>query len=175
MAETLRSVGLDVGTTSTQMILSELRVENKSSGFSVPEMEISDRKILYKSDVHFTPLKDESHVDGERLRKLVEREYHLAGIRPEAVDTGAIIITGETSRKENAREVLQALSDFAGDFVVATAGPDFESVLAAKGAGAVAYSQRTGKTVLHMDIGGGTSNLALIRDGKIEKTGCLNV
>ena len=175
MAETLRSVGLDVGTTSTQMILSELRVENKSSGFSVPEMEISDRKILYKSDVHFTPLKDESHVDGERLRKLVEREYHLAGIRPEAVDTGAIIITGETSRKENAREVLQALSDFAGDFVVATAGPDLESVLAAKGAGAVAYSQRTGKTVLHMDIGGGTSNLALIRDGKIEKTGCLNV
>ena len=63
MAETLRSVGLDVGTTSTQMILSELRVENRSSGFSVPELEIADRKILYKSDIHFTPLKDESHVD----------------------------------------------------------------------------------------------------------------
>ena len=82
---------------------------------------------------------------------------------------------GETSRKENARAVLDALSDFAGEFVVATAGPDLESVLAAKGAGAVDYSQRTGKTVLHMDIGGGTSNLALIRDGKIERTGCLNV
>ena len=91
------------------------------------------------------------------------------------MDTGAIIITGETSRKENARAVLDALSDFAGEFVVATAGPDLESVLAAKGAGAVDYSQRTGKTVLHMDIGGGTSNLALIRDGKIERTGCLNV
>ena len=175
MAEILRSVGLDVGTTSTQMILSELTVENRASGFSVPEMEIAQRKILYKSDVHFTPLKEESLVDGEGLRRLVEREYHLAGIRPEAVDTGAIIITGETSRKENAREVLSALSDFAGEFVVATAGPDLESVLAAKGAGAVDYSCRTGKTVLHMDIGGGTSNLALIRDGKIEKTGCLNV
>ena len=175
MAEILRSVGLDVGTTSTQMILSELTVENRASGFSVPEMEIADRKILYKSDVHFTPLKGESLVDGDGLRRLVEREYHMAGIRPEAVDTGAIIITGETSRKENAREVLSALSDFAGDFVVATAGPDLESVLAAKGAGAVDYSRRTGKTVLHMDIGGGTSNLALIRDGKIEKTGCLNV
>ena len=175
MAEILRSVGLDVGTTSTQMILSELTVENRASGFSVPEMEIAERKILYKSDVHFTPLKEESLVDGESLRRLVEREYHLAGIRPEAVDTGAIIITGETSRKENAREVLSALSDFAGEFVVATAGPDLESVLAAKGAGAVEYSRRTGKTVLHMDIGGGTSNLALIRDGKIEKTGCLNV
>ena len=175
MAEVLRSVGLDVGTTSTQMILSELTVENRASGFSVPEMEIAQRKILYKSNVHFTPLKGESLVDGEGLRRLVEKEYQLAGIRPEAVDTGAIIITGETSRKENAREVLSALSDFAGEFVVATAGPDLESVLAAKGAGAVEYSRRTGKTVLHMDIGGGTSNLALIRDGKIEKTGCLNV
>ena len=91
------------------------------------------------------------------------------------VDTGAIIITGETSRKENARAVLNALSDYAGEFVVATAGPDLESILAARGAGAVAYSERTGKRVLHMDIGGGTSNLALIEDGKITATGCLNV
>jgi len=91
------------------------------------------------------------------------------------VDTGAIIITGETSRKENAKAVLSALSDYAGDFVVATAGPDLESVLAAKGAGADTFSAETGKTVLHMDIGGGTSNLALIRDGKVVETGCMNV
>ena len=175
MSDILRSVGLDVGTTSTQMIFSELTVENKASGFAVPEMEIARRDIRYRSPVYFTPLLDESHVDAEALRELVAEEYRKAGIRRESVDTGAIIITGETSRKENARAVLDALSDFAGEFVVATAGPDLESVLAAKGAGAVDYSQRTGKTVLHMDIGGGTSNLALIRDGKIERTGCLNV
>lgn len=175
MSETLRSVGLDVGTTSTQMILSELTVENRASGFAVPEMEISRRKVLYQSPVHFTPLLDESHVDAPALRQIVAEEYRKAGIRRENVDTGAIIITGETSRKENARAVLDALSEFAGEFVVAAAGPDLESVLAAKGAGAVEYSAQTGKTVLHMDIGGGTSNLALIRDGKIERTGCLNV
>ena len=175
MSDILRSVGLDVGTTSTQMIFSELTVENKASGFAVPEMEIARRDIRYRSPVYFTPLLDESHVDAGALRELVAEEYRKAGIRRESVDTGAIIITGETSRKENARAALDALSDFAGEFVVATAGPDLESVLAAKGAGAVDYSQRTGKTVLHMDIGGGTSNLALIRDGKIERTGCLNV
>ena len=175
MSDILRSVGLDVGTTSTQMIFSELTVENKASGFAVPEMEIARRDIRYRSPVYFTPLLDESHVDAGALRELVAEEYRKTGIRRESVDTGAIIITGETSRKENARAVLDALSDFAGEFVVATAGPDLESVLAAKGAGAVDYSQRTGKTVLHMDIGGGTSNLALIRDGKIERTGCLNV
>ena len=175
MAETLLSVGLDVGTTSTQMIASRLTVENQASGFTVPELQITGREILYESPVHFTPLLDESRIDGDGVRKIVEKEYALAGIRPEQVDTGAVIITGETSRKENAGAVLQALSEFAGRFVVATAGPDLESRLSARGAGAVDYSLQTGKTVLHMDIGGGTSNLSLIREGEIVDTGCLNV
>ncbi len=175
MSERLRSLGLDVGTTSTQLILSELTIENRASGFSVPEMEIGERKILYCSPVYFTPLRQETKVDGPKIRELLLEEYRKAGITRQDVDTGAIIITGETSRKENAREVLDALSDFAGDFVVATAGPDLESVLAAKGAGAVELSLETGRPVLHMDIGGGTSNLCLIREGKVERTGCLNV
>ena len=175
MSEKLLSVGLDVGTTSSQMILSELVVENRAGSFAVPEMEIGQRKILYKSPIHFTPLIRGELVDADRLREIVDGEYRAAGIAKAQVDTGAIIITGETSRKENARSVLKSLSGFAGDFVVATAGPDLESVLAAKGAGAAEYSEKTGKTVLHMDIGGGTSNLALIQDGEIVRTGCLNV
>jgi len=100
VAEILRSVGLDVGTTSTQMILSELTVENRASGFAVPELEITDRKILYQSDIHFTPLKQDALVDGEKLRQLVEREYRAAGIRRSAVDTGAIIITGRPAGRK---------------------------------------------------------------------------
>lgn len=175
MSESLLSVGLDVGTTSTQMVFSRLRIENKAGSFAVPEMQIEGREILYKSPVHFTPLLEGELVDADALRKIVDREYAAAGITKEEVDTGAIIITGETSRKENARAVLESLSGYAGDFVVATAGPDLESILAAKGAGATEYSERTGKTVLHMDIGGGTSNLAWIEDGKIVATSCLNV
>ena len=175
MSEKLISLGLDVGTTSTQMVLSELTIENRAGSFAVPEMEIQERKILYKSPVYFTPLVRGELVDGEKIREIVDKEYEKAGISKTEVDTGAIIITGETSRKENARSVLEALSQYAGDFVVATAGPDLESVLAAKGAGAVEYSARTGKAVLHMDIGGGTSNLALIENGKITATTCLNV
>ena len=174
MAELL-SVGLDVGTTSTQMVVSRLSVENRAGAFAVPEMDIAGREILYQSPVHFTPLLGIDRVDGAALREIVAAEYARAGIRREDVDTGAIIITGETSRKENARAVVEALSDFAGDFVVATAGPDLESVLAAKGAGAVTFSEKTGKTVLHFDIGGGTANLALVEDGVITATACLNV
>ena len=175
MAERLLSVGLDVGTTSTQMVFSELTVENRAGAFTVPEMEISQRRILYKSPVHFTPLLSGDLVDAGALRRIVDGEYAKAGFEKKDVDTGAIIITGETSRKENARAVLHELSGYAGDFVVATAGPDLESILAARGAGAVRYSEETGRTVLHMDIGGGTSNLARIEDGKITATGCLNV
>lgn len=175
MSEQLLSVGLDIGTTSTQMVVSELTVENRASGFAVPEMEITQRKIRYRSLVYFTPLVEGKLVDGEKLRRIVAEEYRKAGITRGEVDTGAVIVTGETSRKENARTVMESLSEYAGDFVVATAGPDLESVLAARGAGAVDWSRDTGKTVLHIDIGGGTSNLALIRDGCIVKTGCLNV
>ena len=171
----LLSVGLDVGTTTTQLIVSKLTVENRASSFAVPEMEICDRQILYRSPVHFTPLIGESLVDGEGVRAILEQEYNAAGITKEQVDTGAVIITGETSRKENANAVLHALSDYAGDFVVATAGPELESILAAKGAGADTLSTETDKPVLHMDIGGGTSNLALLEGGKVTATGCLNV
>ena len=175
MSEHLTSVGLDVGTTTTQLILSRLTVENRASGFAVPKMEITGRQILYKSPVHFTPLIENELVDGAAIARIVAQEYKNAGISRDDVDTGAVIITGETSRKENAKAVLQELSGFAGDFVVATAGPDLESVLAAKGSGATAWSAQTGKRVLHMDIGGGTCNMALIEDGQITATGCLNV
>lgn len=172
MAELL-SLGLDVGTTTTQLVLSELTVENRAGAFSVPELDITARRVRYKSPVYFTPMLDENRVDAQALRLLVEKEYEAAGVSRQQVDTGAIIITGETSRKENARQVLRSLSDFAGEFVVATAGPHLESLLAARGAGSMELSRD--RPLLHMDIGGGTSNLALLEDGKTVRTGCLNV
>ena len=41
MNKKLVSVGLDVGTTTTQLVVSYLQIENKSSLFAVPEMQIS--------------------------------------------------------------------------------------------------------------------------------------
>lgn len=175
MAEQLLSVGIDVGTTTSQLIFSRLTIANSASSFSVPKLEIADREILFESDISFTPLLNACTIDASGLREIVAAAYKKAGIHPEQVETGAVIITGETARKENARTVLQALAEFAGDFVVATAGPELESILAAKGAGADRYAAETGKTVLHMDIGGGTSNLALYDENGLVDAGCLNV
>lgn len=171
----LLSVGIDLGTSTTQVILSKLRLENSAGAFAVPKVEIVDKEVVYRSPVYFTPLISDTRLDGAKIREIVEKEYKAAGVRPEMLQTGAVIITGETARKENAREVLDALAGLAGDFVVATAGPDLESVLAARGAGVDKLSEQERCVLLHYDIGGGTSNLALCDKGKILSTGCLDV
>ena len=86
MSEKLLSVGLDVGTTSTQLVVSELAVENRAGSFAVPEMEIAARNIRYKSPIHFTPLMDQDRVDGEKIREIVDEEYERAGITKADVD-----------------------------------------------------------------------------------------
>lgn len=173
--ETLLSVGLDIGTTTTQLVFSRLTVKNAASDFSVPDYSIAETEILYRSAIHFTPLLSETQLDASALRELVAGEYARSGFAREQIQTGAVIITGETARKENAGEVLSALSGFAGDFVVATAGPALESILAGKGSGAQKLSREGKCAVCNLDIGGGTTNCALFFCGKLLGTGCLNI
>ena len=113
--------------------------------------------------------------DIDFLSKIIEGYDNLGILSTLNPQTGAVIITGETARKENAEEVLRSLAGFAGDFVVATAGPDLESVLAGAGAGAEEYARTHGCRLLHADIGGGTANFVLYEDGEAAKTSCLNV
>lgn len=171
----LLSVGIDIGTTTTQLVLSRLTVRNENGAFSVPSFAITEKEVIYRSAIHFTPLLSADRIDTKGVRDIVAGEYAAAGICPGDIQTGAVIITGETARKENARAVLEALSGFAGDFVVATAGPALESALAGKGAGAQHYSETHQCAVLNLDIGGGTTNLALFENGVLRDTGCLNV
>lgn len=173
--EQLLSVGIDIGTSTTQLVISRLTLENRAGPFSVPRIAIGEKEVLYRSAIHFTPLLSETAIDAEGVRAIVAEEYRKSGFRQADISTGAVIITGETARKENARQVLAALSDFAGDFVVATAGPDLESILAARGAGMDEYSKEHHKRILHFDIGGGTSNLAFYENGALTATGCLDV
>ncbi|MDR3601067.1 MAG: ethanolamine ammonia-lyase reactivating factor EutA [Desulfosporosinus sp.] len=171
----LVSVGIDVGTTTTQLVISQLTLVNVMPGSQVPKVEISHKSITYMGDVHFTPFEDRQHIDAAALRAIIAGEYEQAGVRPEQIDTGAIIITGETAKKENASEIIHSLADYAGDFVVATAGPDLESVIAGKGSGAEALSKRLQARIANIDIGGGTTNIAYFERGKCIGTACINV
>lgn len=175
MKENLLSVGIDLGTTTTQIVFSRIVLEI-SNATAVPDVRISDKEILYRSKIYFTPvLGNGKDINMDAIAEILEKEYSMAGINKEDITTGAVIITGETARKENAERVLHDLADFAGDFVVATAGADLESVLAGYGAGAAEYSKQETKGILNFDIGGGTTNAVLFSNGNIEETFALDI
>lgn len=171
----LKSVGIDIGTTTTQVIFSCLELVNRATVSQVPRYEFIKRDIIWQSPIFFTPVNRQGELDETELNAMILAQYRAAGIAPESVDSGAIIITGESAKTRNARPALMALSQSLGDFVVASAGPHLESVIAGHGAGAQILSEQRMCRVLNIDIGGGTSNFALFDAGKVSATACLNV
>ncbi|MGN1339807.1 MAG: ethanolamine ammonia-lyase reactivating factor EutA [Oscillospiraceae bacterium] len=176
--ESMISVGIDIGTTTTQLVFSQLTLKT-SGGFGMTsKTEVSDKKVLNRSRVYFTPLNNDGSIDAPGVRRIIEQEYAAAGFRPEMIDTGAVIITGETVRRSNSRSVCEEISGIAGDFVVTSAGPDLESILAGKGAGCLELSEQPenlGKICCNLDIGGGTTNIACFRGGEVISVGCLDI
>ena len=175
MKEILKSVGIDIGTTTTQLIFSSIEIENRGGGFSVPRFTITGRRVEYRSAIYFTPLINNELIDGDALRDIVVSEYKKAGAAASDISAGAVIITGETARKENAKRLLHSLSDYLGGFVVATAGSDLESAIAGRGAGACDLSRERGGIIANFDIGGGTTNVAVFDNGELADTTCLDI
>lgn len=172
---TILSVGIDIGTSTTQVIFGQLTFRNSAGYFTVPHISISGKKVLYKSDIYMTPLIDAVMIDGRAVREIVTKEYNKAGYRPKDIQTGAVIITGESARKENSEIVIRELSSFAGEFVVSTAGPDLESVIAGKGSGARQDSIDMQRATINLDIGGGTTNAAVFDQGETVARGCMDI
>lgn len=175
MTEEILSVGIDIGTSTTQLIFSKIYIENRGSAFTAPQIKIIGKEVVYRSEIYITPLENETKIDAKRVKEIIESEYKKANIQYKDVSTGAVIITGDTARKENAKEVLQILSGMAGDFVVATAGPDLESIIAGKGSGAYGYSEEKNTSIVNFDIGGGTTNNVVFNRGEVEDTTCLDI
>ena len=146
------SVGIDVGTTTTQIIFSRLTLADVARPGQIPRVSITGREAIYQSPIAFTPLLDRDTVDAARLNALVRREYAAAGVDASQVETGAVIITGETAKKKNADEILAALAGLAGEFVVSVAGPNVESLISGRGAGAAHYAQVHYTTVTNVDL-----------------------
>src|SRR4029077_3015625 len=122
-----------------------------------------------------TPFTGDWNIEAAPLKELVDATFREAGLAREDVDTGAVIITGEAARRENARKIAELFSDETGRFVCATAGPALETVMAAHGSGAVLKSREEGLTILNIDVGGGTTKVSVIDNGRIRVTAALNV
>lgn len=175
MSRSILSVGIDVGTTTSQLVLSRLEMADTSSAFSVTRIEIVGASIVHRGDVGFTPFLPDGAIDADALVSMVAREYAKSGVRPEQVEAGAVIVTGESAGRSNARDIATRLSAWAGDFVATTAGADLEAALAGQGSGAGARSRRQGCCVLNLDVGGGTTNAALFQRGRCVDTWAMDV
>ena len=168
------SVGVDVGTSTSHLVFSNLVLRRDERSES-RRFQIQERNIIYEGRIINTPFLDNNTIDIDKLTIFLKEEYKRAGIDPADIQTGAIIVTGETAKKHNAKQIAEALSNDAGKFVAATAGPNFESLIAAMGSGATARSKDYNKTILSCDIGGGTSNIAISKNGEIISTSCISV
>ena len=175
MKEELLSVGIDIGTATTKLIFSNIIIESIETGFSIPKVNVVGKEIKYKSPIYWTPFFSKTEIDSERIKNIIENEYLAAGVTFDLIKMGAVIITGEAARKNNARKLLSALSGFAGDFVVSLAGPDLESIISGKGAAANKISAEDECTIVNIDIGGGTTNLSVFKCGELIDVGCLDI
>lgn len=155
--------------------MSKLKLKNILSSSLIKETIIEEKEIIYKSPIVFTPLLDEVTIDFLKVKHIVSEALKESGVKKEEISTGAVIITGETARKENAVEVSENLSEYLGDFVVATAGPKLEALLAGYGSGAAELSKNLNKRIINLDIGGGTTNVAIFNGGECEQTYALDI
>lgn len=162
----LRTVGIDIGSSTTHLLFARVTLRRQTEGLS-SRFTVVDRQVLWRSPIVLTPFLPDGAIDAHELAHFVAHAYHDAGLRRGDIDSGAVILTGEAIKRRNARAIDEIFAADAGKFVCATAGHQLEATLAAHGSGATALSRRRGQCGLHVDIGGGTTKLALIDDGEI--------
>jgi ethanolamine utilization protein EutA len=167
-----KSVGIDIGSSTSHMIFSELTLRRE--GFS-SRFRVTERKVLFQSPIMLTPYVSGTLIDSSALQDFVHANYASAGVTPDDVDSGAIIITGEALKKENAQPIVEMFAAQVGKFICAAAGHNHEALLAAYGSGAVGLSKENGWRLLNVDIGGGTTKFSLVDHGEVLETCAISV
>jgi ethanolamine utilization protein EutA len=156
------SVGVDIGSSTSHLVFSRIVLERLDSRYVVTQ-----RETFYQSDILLTPYSSEEAIDADALGAFFEKQYENAMIDPDEIDAGALILTGVAVRRSNARKIGELFARQAGKLVAVSAGDNLETVMAAYGSGAVARSIRDRAPVMNVDVGGGTSKIAVCNDGQV--------
>ena len=170
----LTSVGIDIGSAGTQLIFSRIHLRRLGEDLSSRYCVVA-RETLFQSPVALTPYRDEERIDDARLAEIIDEAYARAGLHPDQIDSGVVILTGEARRRQNAEAIAALLAEEGGEFVCAAAGHHLEAMLAAYGSGAARVSHDGGKRILNVDIGGGTTKFAICTQGAVRETAALHL
>ncbi|HTH97286.1 MAG TPA: ethanolamine ammonia-lyase reactivating factor EutA [Stellaceae bacterium] len=162
----LLTVGIDIGSSTSHLLFARVVLKRESEDLSA-RFVVVDRQIVWRSPILLTPFVADGTIDAHQLRHFFQDCYRDAGFTRADVDSGAVILTGEAIKKTNARAIDEIFAAESGKFVCATAGHKLECILAAHGSGATALSRTRNGCGLHVDIGGGTTKLALVDKGEI--------
>src|SRR5919106_6777391 len=147
----INSVGIDIGSSTSHLIFSRLTLRRDAAD---SRFKVTDRQVIYRSAIMLTPYLSGTLIDAAKIEQFIHQAYQETGLTPEGIDTGAVVITGEALKKENAQPITELFAKESGKFICASAGPNHEALLAAYGCGAVALSQSEQATVLNIDMGG---------------------
>ncbi|GAA4336718.1 ethanolamine ammonia-lyase reactivating factor EutA [Pigmentiphaga soli] len=165
----LTTVGIDIGSSTSHLMFAKVHLQRKAQMLSSAYVVVN-RTVLWKSPILLTPFLPDNTIDAGKLKAFIDDAYREAGLARDAVDSGAVILTGEAIKRSNARAIAELFADETGKFVCASAGHHLECTLASHGSGSVALSRRTHRTVLNVDIGGGTTKFGLIEKGVLRAT-----
>lgn len=166
----LLSVGVDIGSSTSHLVFSRIVLERLEGRYVV-----TGREAFYQSDILLTPYRAEGDIDADALKAFFEKQYENAMVDPDEIDAGALILTGVAAARRNARRIGEVFASEAGKLVAVSAGDSLETVMAAYGSGAVARSIREGAAVVNIDVGGGTTKIAVCEDGAVEALTALDV
>ena len=133
--ESMLSAGIDIGTTTTHLVISRIGIGVTEGFGTVPSVHITSKKVLFKSDVVFTPLLPDGKIDARAVTAIIKEQYKKAGVTPDELKCGAVIVTGESASRENASEVISSVSEFAGDFIAARQVVSLNLIFPAKAPG----------------------------------------
>jgi len=170
----LLSIGIDIGSAGTQILFSRVHLARQGVDLSTRYL-IVERETLFESPVALTPYSSERAIDARALGGIVDAAFRDARLLPDQIDTGVVLLTGEALRRENAEPIARVLAEKCGQLVCASAGHHMEAMLAAHGSGAVHCSAHRKIRLLNIDIGGGTTKLAVIDRGRIVSTAAVHI
>jgi ethanolamine utilization protein EutA len=170
----LNTIGIDIGSSTSHLLFAKVLLQRQTQGLS-SRFVVIERHVIWRSPIMLTPFLKDGTIDAHALDHFIHDAYKAAGVKRADIDSGAVILTGEAIKRTNARAIDELFADQAGKFVCATAGHKLECTLAAHGSGAVALSRQRNGAVLHVDIGGGTTKLALIDKGVVRSVAAFAV
>ncbi|HEY7066390.1 MAG TPA: ethanolamine ammonia-lyase reactivating factor EutA [Chloroflexota bacterium] len=168
------SVGIDVGSATAHLVFSRLALRRQQAGLA-SRYQVVHRETLARSPIALTPYAAGDAIDAAALNEVLAAAFREAGLTPESVDTGALVITGAAAERANAAAIAALFAAQSGKFVTAVAGPHLEALLAAHGSGAVVRSAAEEQTLLHLDVGGATSKLSVVQAGTVVESVALGV